>query len=52
MGWWNAGVATVADIRFAGNGAIRRHHDETDLVLTGHVADWVDAASEDCFTRP
>ena len=30
MEWWNAGVATVADIRFAGNRAIRRHHEETD----------------------
>ena len=30
MGWWNAGVATVADIRFVGNRAIRHHHDETD----------------------
>lgn len=30
MGWWNAGVATVADLRFAGNRAIRRHVEETD----------------------
>lgn len=30
MGWWNAGVATVADTRFAGNRAIRRHLEETD----------------------
>lgn len=30
MGWWNAGPATVADLRFAGNRAIRHHLDETD----------------------
>ena len=30
MGWWNAGVATVADVRFTGNRAIRRHLEETD----------------------
>lgn len=30
MEWWNAGVATVSDIRIAGNRAIRRHHDEVD----------------------
>jgi hypothetical protein len=30
MGWWNAGVATVADIRFTGNRTIRRHHEATD----------------------
>lgn len=29
MGWWNAGVATVADLRFAGNRAIRQHHKDT-----------------------
>lgn len=30
MGWWNAGAATVADIRFTGNRAIRRHLEEAD----------------------
>ena len=25
LGWWNAGAATVADLRFTGNRAIRRY---------------------------
>ena len=44
MEWWNAGVATVNVIRFTGNRAIRRHHDETDQrsqmnVALGEAAD-------------
>lgn len=30
MEWWNAGVVTVADIRFTANRAIRHHLEETD----------------------
>ena len=30
MSWWNAGAATVADLRFTGNRAIRCHIEETD----------------------
>jgi hypothetical protein len=29
--WWNAGPATVEDLRTAGNEAIRRHHETVDL---------------------
>jgi hypothetical protein len=32
LGWWNAGPATVEDLRVAGNDAIRRHHTETGLL--------------------
>jgi hypothetical protein len=32
-GWWNAGSATVDDIRTTGNEAIRVHHDTTELRL-------------------
>jgi len=28
LGWWNAGVVTVADIRTTGNAAIRCHHEQ------------------------
>ena len=45
LGWWNAGVATVADIRFAGNRAIRHHHDETDQRSQMNVA-LADVAAE------
>jgi hypothetical protein len=31
LGWWNAGPATVADLRFAGNRTIRRHLEEADM---------------------
>ena len=45
MGWWNAGAATVADLRFTGNRAIRRHVEETEqrsemnIALAGVVAE-------------
>lgn len=32
-GWWNAGPATVDDIRSTGNEAIRLHHETADLRL-------------------
>jgi hypothetical protein len=44
-GWWNAGPATVDDLRVTGNDAIRRHHTETGL-LEELAADLSDMASE------
>jgi hypothetical protein len=32
LGWWNAGPATVDDLRITGNDAITRHHTETGLL--------------------
>jgi hypothetical protein len=44
LGWWNAGPATVEDLRIVGNDAIRRHHTETGL-LKSLEADLSDMAS-------
>lgn len=30
--WWNTGPITIDDLRSTGNGAIKRHHDEADLL--------------------
>lgn len=30
LGYWNAGAATVADLRFTGSRAIRRHREDAD----------------------
>jgi hypothetical protein len=45
LGWWNAGPATVEDLRVSGNDAIKRHHTETGLLAT-LAADLADMASE------
>jgi hypothetical protein len=45
LGWWNAGPATVEDLRNVGNDAIRRHHTETGL-LEALAADLSNMASE------
>jgi len=45
LGWWNAGPATVEDIRVVGNDAIRRHHTESGL-LAELEADLSNMASE------
>ena len=49
MSWWNAGAATVADIRFAGNRAIRRHHDEVDA--RSQLNTDLDAVASEPWTR-
>jgi hypothetical protein len=45
LGWWNAGAATVEDLRITGNDAIRHHHTETGL-LEALAADLSAMASE------
>jgi hypothetical protein len=43
--WWNAGLATVEDLRIVGSDAIRRHHTETGL-LEALASDLSNMASE------
>jgi hypothetical protein len=45
LGWWNAGPATVEDLRIVGSDAIRRHHTETGL-LEALAADLSNMASQ------
>jgi hypothetical protein len=45
LGWWNAGPATVEDLRIVGNDAIKHHHTETGL-LKKLAVDLSDMASE------
>jgi hypothetical protein len=45
LGWWNAGPATVEDLRASGDDASRRHHTETGL-LEALEADLSNMASE------
>jgi hypothetical protein len=45
LGWWNAGPATVDDLRVTGNDAITRHHEDTGL-LKELAADLSNMASE------
>jgi hypothetical protein len=45
LGWWNAGPATVEDLRASGDDASRRHHTETGL-LEALAADLSNMASE------
>jgi len=45
LDWWNAGPATVEDLRIVGNDAIRRHHTETGLI-EALAADLSNMASE------
>jgi hypothetical protein len=45
LGWWNAGPATVEDLRITCNDAIRQHHTETGL-LDALTTDLSNMASE------